>query len=134
MPWGYLESFQWQRKSDINGLYVSCFPLKEAKFFFINFWKNCYFCPKTPSTLYFNSQQRYTYWIYITIRKPNCVVTAKFIFSFPSDGKCNLTLKASARITFSMNCPQRFTTIYIWRKIHSCNELTWIWIIYFFLL
>ena len=122
-----MESFQPQRNSDINGLYISCFSLK-SKILPLAIGEKIVICStKTSLTLNFSTTQCYAYWKYITIGKPSCVVTAKFIFpyykrkmkpNFKSFGSYNFLSELSTKDL------RRYTS-----EGYSCNGLKWIYYI-----
>ena len=122
-----MESFQSQRNSDINGLYVSFFSLK-SKILSLTIGEKVVICStKTSLTLNFYTTQCYAYWKYITIRKPSCVVTAKFIFPY-----YKRKMKPNFKSFGSYNFLPELSTKDLWRYTsegYSCNGLKWIYYI-----
>ena len=122
-----MESFQSQRNSDINGLYVSFFSLK-SKILSLTIGEKSVICStKTSLTLNFYTTQCYAYWKYITIRKPSCVVTAKFIFPY-----YKRKMKPNFKSFGSYNFLPELSTKDLWRYTsegYSCNGLKWIYYI-----
>ena len=103
------------------------FLFEKQNSFFNHRWKIVICSTKTSLALNFSTTQCYAYWKNITIRKPSCVVTAKFIFpyykrkmkpNFKSFGSYNFLSELSTKDL------RRYTS-----EGYSCNGLKWIYYI-----